>query len=309
MHNGLFYYGVDLKVFLFSIFISLSLFSKTPIPLEHTEYPQIDAAYIDQINLLGPEDQEKIQAQVKSIQRLLGIRLQVIIFKNVNDLSIDELTSITYEKLQLSKKEKNNTILLLISMHLREIKIEVGKDLKSILTQEMAQKLINEKIVPQFKEQNYYDGLNSALIYLKSLQVNKEEAIPSLKDINLKDHYFVKVRKEIKNKKFILPLVIFIATFWILLKLIRGAQILKPIVGAIYFGALTYFIYPSLEFILLSIMIGFSIGLLSPLNSIIYFLSNSSRGHQHKTSRSQLGLSWYDKNGKSSVHGIHGRIK
>lgn len=307
--NGLFYYGVDLKILSIILLFTLFSFAKTPIPIEHNEFPELNSNLVDQINLLSPKNQEEIQNQIKSVQRLLGIRLQVIIFKSINELTMDELTSITYSKLQLSKSEKEKTILLLISMHLREIKIEIGRDLKNLLTQEMAQNIINQDIVPSFKNKQYFKAINSALNKMKSLKVTQDELVPNAKDINIKDHYFVKIRTEIKNKKFILPLVIFIATFWILLKLIRGAQLLKPIVGSLYFGALTYFLYPSLEFILLSIVIGFSIGLLSPLNSIIYFLSNSSRGHQHKTSRSEHGLSWYDKDSNSSVHGIHGRIK
>lgn len=298
-----------MKILSIILLFTLFSFAKTPIPLEHNEFPELNSNLVDQINLLSPKKQEEIQNQIKSVQRLLGIRLQVIIFKNINDLTMDELTSITYNKLQLSKSEKGKTILLLISMHLREIKIEIGKELNNLLTQEMAQNIINQDIVPNFKNKEYFKAINSALNKFKSLKITQDELVPNAKDINIKDHYFVKLRKEIKNKKFILPLVIFIATFWILLKLIRGAQLLKPIVGSLYFGSLTYFLYPSLEFILLSIVIGFSIGLLSPLNSIIYFLSNSSRGHQHKTSRSEHGLSWYDKDANSSVHGIHGRIK
>lgn len=298
-----------MKILSIILLFTLFSFAKTPIPIEHNEFPELNSNLVDQINLLSPKNQEEIQNQIKSVQRLLGIRLQVIIFKSINELTMDELTSITYSKLQLSKSEKEKTILLLISMHLREIKIEIGRDLKNLLTQEMAQNIINQDIVPSFKNKQYFKAINSALNKMKSLKVTQDELVPNAKDINIKDHYFVKIRTEIKNKKFILPLVIFIATFWILLKLIRGAQLLKPIVGSLYFGALTYFLYPSLEFILLSIVIGFSIGLLSPLNSIIYFLSNSSRGHQHKTSRSEHGLSWYDKDSNSSVHGIHGRIK
>lgn len=298
-----------MKILSIILLFTLFSFAKTPIPLEHNEFPELNSNLVDQINLLSPKNQEEIQNQIKSVQRLLGIRLQVIIFKNINELTMDELTSITYNKLQLSKSEKGKTILLLISMHLREIKIEIGKELNKLFTQEMAQNIINQDIVPKFKNKEYFKAINSALNKLKSLKITQDELVPNAKDINIKGHYFVKFRKEIKNKKFILPLVIFVATFWILLKLIRGAQLLKPIVGSLYFGVLTYFLYPSLEFILLSIVIGFSIGLLSPLNSIIYFLSNSSRGHQHKTSRSEHGLSWYDKDANSSVHGIHGSIK
>ncbi len=58
----------------------------------------------------------------------------------------------------LGKKDKNNGILIGVSKGLRSIRISNGIGIEAILTDDQTTKIIENKIIPNFKEENYYQG-------------------------------------------------------------------------------------------------------------------------------------------------------
>jgi len=49
---------------------------------------------------------------------------------------------------------------------LRKIRISTGYGTENILTDEICQKIIDEKIIPEFKKGNYYEGIEIGIIEL-----------------------------------------------------------------------------------------------------------------------------------------------
>ncbi|MBP0903213.1 TPM domain-containing protein [Mariniflexile gromovii] len=67
------------------------------------------------------------------------------------------------EDLSVGKKEKDNGLLILISKYDRQIAIATGYSTEKIITDYMCKTIIENTIVPQFKNGNYYEGINNAL--------------------------------------------------------------------------------------------------------------------------------------------------
>ncbi|MFG6687780.1 TPM domain-containing protein [Mariniflexile sp. HNIBRBA6329] len=65
--------------------------------------------------------------------------------------------------LGVGKKEKDNGLLILISKYDRQIGIATGYSTEKIFTDYMCKTIIESTIVPQFKNGNYYEGINNAL--------------------------------------------------------------------------------------------------------------------------------------------------
>ena len=65
--------------------------------------------------------------------------------------------------LGVGKKEKDNGLLILISKYDRQIGIATGYRTENIFTDYMCKTIIENTIVPQFKNGNYYEGINNAL--------------------------------------------------------------------------------------------------------------------------------------------------
>ena len=67
------------------------------------------------------------------------------------------------EAWKLGSAEQDNGALLLVAMEEREIRIEVGYGLESVLTDAMSGYIIREAIVPEFKSGNFDRGITAGL--------------------------------------------------------------------------------------------------------------------------------------------------
>ena len=59
----------------------------------------------------------------------------------------------------IGQKEVNNGILIVVSTTQREVRISTGLGMEQLLTDEMCQQIVNEKILPSFKNANYPEGI------------------------------------------------------------------------------------------------------------------------------------------------------
>ncbi len=68
---------------------------------------------------------------------------------------------------------KNNGVLIMLSKNDRQVRIEVGKGLEKILPNSVCAQIIAQQIVPHFKKEAYYTGLNEAIQALEKQLGNK----------------------------------------------------------------------------------------------------------------------------------------
>ena len=64
----------------------------------------------------------------------------------------------------VGKKDKNNGLIIGISATLRKIRISTGLGIEKILSDVEAKNIIEEIIIPEFKNANFYQGIKNALI-------------------------------------------------------------------------------------------------------------------------------------------------
>lgn len=63
----------------------------------------------------------------------------------------------------------NNGILICICLDYRQLRIQNGLGIEKIITNDDAKQVIDEKILPRFKEGNFYDGVINGIIGLKEI--------------------------------------------------------------------------------------------------------------------------------------------
>ena len=67
------------------------------------------------------------------------------------------------DRLGIGKKDINNGLIIVVSSNLRETFIATGLGTENILSDSICKVIVDEKMVPNFKEGNYYLGLESGL--------------------------------------------------------------------------------------------------------------------------------------------------
>mgnify|MGYP006200049705 FL=1 len=65
----------------------------------------------------------------------------------------------------VGKNEKDNGLVIVFSTELREIRINTGTQTENILTNEICKEEV-DKIIPEFKKGNYFEGVKKCLLNL-----------------------------------------------------------------------------------------------------------------------------------------------
>lgn len=137
-------------------------------------FPEVPSSpVLDLVGVLSPEDVREITEKAILLDSLKLAQVAVVI---VNDLkgmkSIDFATDLA-KKWGVGHKETNDGITIVVKPKTAsangEAAIATGTGMEKILTNEMCQRIINEEMVPEFKENQYGEAIEDALDKIKDI--------------------------------------------------------------------------------------------------------------------------------------------
>lgn len=130
-------------------------FSKVPPP------PKQIGLINDYEAIIGDHLGKMIQLATE-VEKKTGIELVVVVINNTKPLLPENYAFYLFNKWKLGKKD-HRAILILVSMYERRIETEIGYGLEKYITEEETEKLLDEVIVPYFKQSKYGEGLYEGL--------------------------------------------------------------------------------------------------------------------------------------------------
>lgn len=89
-------------------------------------------------------------------------QIAVVLIPRTGDYSVEEVALEIIRKWGVGNKDKNNGIVLLVAKNDHKVRIEVGYGLEGVIPDITAKSIIDNEIVPNFKQDNYYRGLDEA---------------------------------------------------------------------------------------------------------------------------------------------------
>ncbi|MBQ8251533.1 MAG: TPM domain-containing protein [Alphaproteobacteria bacterium] len=147
---------------LIAFIISLFLF------IQAHAYPQLTGQIVDEANIIHPEIENTI------IQTLTKYNAQNIVITTINSLEgipINEYAKNLGNLWGIGDKKLNNGIVMLIAPNERKVWIATGIGIEKTLTNSKVQQIINNKMLPYLKEDDYnratIAGVNGLLSHRK----------------------------------------------------------------------------------------------------------------------------------------------
>jgi uncharacterized protein len=166
-------------------YIILLLFIFSFLNADISQYfPKLDGRVIDQVNLLTPAVKKDIDTILKEHEKETSNQIIVVILNSLNGYTIEEYSYQLGRFWQIGQKDKNNGVLLVISMDEKKIRIEVGYGLEGALTDKIAHEIINYTIKPNFKANQYELGILKAVNEIKAAIKGEYEAKAKSSDFN-----------------------------------------------------------------------------------------------------------------------------
>ena len=133
---------------------------------------------VDDTHTLSAESIERINQKIDQVKSETAAWPAVYVVDGLRGSSVEEVSEEVFRKWELGKKGSDNGLLFLIALSDRQMRIEVGYGLEGTLTDIFCSSLINSRMVPEFKNQDYEAGIVAALEEVR-LKMKGESTIES----------------------------------------------------------------------------------------------------------------------------------
>lgn len=165
--------------------ILILLFIFSFLSADITQYfPKLDGRVIDQANLLSPAVKKDIDLILKEQEDKTSNQIVVVTLNSLNGYTIEEYSYQLGRYWGIGQKDKNNGVLLVISMEEKKIRIEVGYGLEGALTDKISHEIVNYTIKPNFKANQYELGILKAVNEIMAAIKGEYVAKPKSDDFN-----------------------------------------------------------------------------------------------------------------------------
>lgn len=143
----------------FGLFVVQAVQSQFEIPAK----PKFQTSVYDYINLLTPNQKGDLERKLIRYSDTTSTQIVVAIIASTQGENIAYLAANWGEKWGIGQKGKDNGILVLLARNDRKITISTGKGAEARLTDLMSRRIIESRIIPQFKSGDYYAGLDAGV--------------------------------------------------------------------------------------------------------------------------------------------------
>lgn len=109
--------------------------------------------------LTGPQI-EALESKLVAYDDSSSNQIVVVIIKTTGDYTVNDIAFQIGRQWGVGNNDKNNGIVVLVAKDDRKMTIQVGYGLEGALPDVTAKRIIENEITPNFKENNYYRGLD-----------------------------------------------------------------------------------------------------------------------------------------------------
>ena len=117
----------------------------------------------DAAGILSPQQREILEDKLVALDDSTSNQIAVVIIPTTGDYPIETYSIKMLRDWGIGGSKHNNGVLLLVAINDRKVRIEVGYGLEGAIPDITAKSIIDNDITPNFREGNYYRGLDDAI--------------------------------------------------------------------------------------------------------------------------------------------------
>jgi len=171
------------KTFLFCLAMAL-----TSVALAELAVPSLSARITDLTDTLTSKQKATLERSLANFEAQKGAQIAVLIIPTTTPEAIEQYSLRVVEQWKLGRKKVDDGALLLIAKDDRALRIEVGYGLEGALNDAVSKRIISEIIVPRFKQDDYYGGIEAGINSMMKV-INGEPLPKPKRDSSDFDHY------------------------------------------------------------------------------------------------------------------------
>ena len=131
--------------------------------------PPLTARVTDLTGTLTPAQRDGLENELRAFEARKGSQIAVLIVPTTQPEAIEQYSIRVTDAWKLGRKGIDDGVLLLVAKNDRKLRIEVGYGLEGVIPDAIANRVIDEVIVPYFKQGDFYGGIHAGVNRLMRL--------------------------------------------------------------------------------------------------------------------------------------------
>jgi len=190
-------------------------------------FPTLSGRVVDQANILDPTTEQAITATSQSLETATTNQLVVVTLASLQSQTIEDFGYQLGRHWGIGRAGKNNGILLIVAPKERSVRIEVGYGLEGTITDALSKGIIEQEILPRFRDNDYNGGVRAGVTTLAAILMGDAKTASRLTEVGSR-----KVAPQQGNWNWMF--ILFIVAFFILPRFFGGRRGL----GGLFLGGL-----------------------------------------------------------------------
>lgn len=157
-----------MKVLVRGLFLLVFFLAGSAVQAE-VAVPPLTARVTDLTGTLSPSQRDALEQELRAFETRKGSQIAVLIVPTTQPEAIEQYSLRVAETWKLGRKGVDDGALLLVAKDDRTLRIEVGYGLEGVIPDAVANRVIDEIIVPFFKQGDFYGGIQAGVSRLTRL--------------------------------------------------------------------------------------------------------------------------------------------
>lgn len=155
----------------------LALVLLLPAAQAEVPVPPLKARVTDLTNTLPAAERQALEQQLAAFEQRKGVQIAVLLVPTTAPETIEQYSIRVVDVWQLGRKGVDDGILLLIAKNDRTLRVEVGYGLEGVVPDAVANRVVEDVIVPYFRAGDFVGGIRAGVDRL--MRVIEGEPLPA----------------------------------------------------------------------------------------------------------------------------------
>jgi uncharacterized protein len=138
--------------------------------------PKLEARVTDLTGTLTAGEQSDLEQQLATFEARKGAQIAVLVVATTQPEAIEQYSIRVAEAWKLGRAKPDDGVLVLLAKDDHATRIEVGQGLEGALTDATSNRIIDETMIPLFRQGQYFAGINAGVAQI--IKIVDGEALP-----------------------------------------------------------------------------------------------------------------------------------
>lgn len=141
----------------------IALLLSASLSVAEVAVPPLQSRVTDLAGTLSASEVVQLEQKLAAFEAKKGSQIAVLIVLTTQPETIEQYSIRVVDAWKLGRKRIDDGVLLIIAKQDRTVRIEVGYGLEGVLPDAVAKRIVDEIIVPEFKQGNFAGGIDAGV--------------------------------------------------------------------------------------------------------------------------------------------------